>query len=157
MQKLKYNPRLRLRIAAKLEIVLRAKMKSVPKKGLEKFFQEEYKALRSNQRKYIKNLLLVDWPEHGNKDLLDEYLREIHAMAQTAKAGDRPKVNLGLAFPYLRNFYCSELCVAIMFANQAYDREVSLPFPKLEIRDPDVEEDDDEVWAMFYHVLDEPD
>lgn len=159
MPKRKYNPRLQLRIAIKLEIVLRAKMKSVPKKGLEKFFLDEYTALRKNQKKYIKNLLLEEWPKYQNEELLAEYVREIKAMQETAKFGDRPKVNLGLAFPYLRNFYCEELCIATMFANQAYDREVSLPFPKLEIRDHDEEDDDDddEIWSVFYHVIDKPD
>ena len=156
MPKLKRSPLARLRIAVKLEIVLAAKKQSVPKKDVEKFLTAEYAALANNQRKYISKLLLVDWPKYGSKELLEKSLAEITPWLKTCPP--EPVTTLGLSYPYLRQFehkYGGKLWSAVMFAQRRYELEVSWKYSKLDLYDP--EDEDDDMMYFIDRQLEKPD
>lgn len=156
MPKVKCSPMARLRIAVKLEIVLAAKKQTVPKKGIEKFLTREYAALAKNRKKYITKLLLEDWPKYGSKELLEKSLAEIVPWLKTCPP--EPVKTLCLSYPYLKPFECvyQEIDAAIMFALRRYEVEVAWKFPKLDLYDPDEDEDEDMMY-FIHRQLEKPD
>lgn len=95
----KPNTRTRLRIAAKLEIVLTSKAEQLDKSELPAFYESEIRRCYEAPRKYINHMLLVDWPRYRDKDWLLGLVDDLSYRSRGVKMNG--KVPLSISYIYL--------------------------------------------------------
>lgn len=162
MPKVKRNPLVVLRVAAKLEIVLQAKLdillKKCKKAKVEEekqlFFKMEYDTLTRYRKKYVNKLLLEDWSVYGNDKKLAEIVDRLRPLLE--KHPTHIDNGLSLSYPYLIPHYSryGEYFHAIVTcAWDCFNIEVAEYYSGPE----DDEEEDDWIEDEIQRLLEKPD
>lgn len=110
MPKLKVvNFRIRLRIAAKMEIVLQSKAELLSEKERPAFYVGEYRRFQKGPKAYINHLLIEDWTRYRDYDWLKAI--QLNLALRRNNSGKGSKTPLCASFPYVyRAFsYCRNL------------------------------------------------
>lgn len=155
MAKLKsINIPARLRTAAKMEIVLQSKAEQLSEKERPAFFRAEYIRYEKNRKKYIKDLLLIDWPRYRDYDWLSAIKLNLALRRNNTKDG--VKNPLCASFPYvyraLAGYSLPDWVFDILLEAESRFSEEHIqyhPFLEKELRceddaDDDYDEDEDD-------------
>lgn len=153
----------RLRTAAKMEIVLQSKAEQLPKKDRPAFFRAEYRRYEKSRKKYIKDLLLIDWPRYRDNDWLSAIKLNLALRRNNPKDG--VKNPLCASFPYvyltLVGYNVPDWVTDVVFEIEARFSEEHIqyhPFLEKELRcEDDDDQEDDWIEDEIDRHLEKPD